>query len=122
MKRLALVLTAAVAGVAIYATTAPAGQQAVTPAQLNAVKKRVSNIESVLGACMQGGVPVTRYDGYVVRNTTDQTEFVSSALDVTDQGDQSTAYLLDVGPDCASALNQTLHIQLRRVHLSGTRR
>ena len=46
------------------------GRQAVTPAQLNTLKKRVSNVETVLGACMQSGVPFTQYDGYVAQDAT----------------------------------------------------
>lgn len=71
---------------------------------------------------MQGGVPVAQYNDYVVRDATTQAEFTATALDVTGENDQPTAYLLDVGATCANALNETLHIQLRRVHFSGSRR
>ena len=46
MKRLALVLAAAVAAVALYAATAPAGQQAVTPAQFAALSRAIRAVAS----------------------------------------------------------------------------
>ena len=72
MKRFLAVAVIALAAVALYTATAPAGQQAVTPGQLNALKarvtkleKRATNLETVIGACFTTAVPVTRYGGYV---------------------------------------------------------
>jgi hypothetical protein len=117
MKRLLLVsLAAAVVGAALYATTAPAGQQAVTPAQFNALKKRVTadekkikDIEGALAACLNGAVPAARYTGYVGVDS-QNTPFVTTAIDVVDQGDQPTMYLLDVGAACAQAIGGKFHI------------
>jgi hypothetical protein len=57
MKRLLALIAAAAVGVALYATTATGGQQAVTPKQFAALKKqvttlqkRVSDLENVAGA------------------------------------------------------------------------
>ena len=40
MKRFLALAVVAIAAVALYATSAPAGQQAVTPGQFNALKLR----------------------------------------------------------------------------------
>ena len=45
MKRLAVVLAAALVAVAIYAVTAPAGQQAVSPKRVAALEKKVSQLQ-----------------------------------------------------------------------------
>ena|SRR5438132_3601874 len=45
MTRVLAVAVAALAAVALYATTAPAGQQAVTPQQFAALAKRVTKLE-----------------------------------------------------------------------------
>jgi hypothetical protein len=116
MKRFVLVsLAAAVLGAALYATTAPAGQQAVTPAQFNALKKRVAadekkikDIEGVLGTCFNGAVPAARYTGYVGVDSQNN-PIVTTALDVTDQGDQPTMFLLDIGSACAQAIGGAFH-------------
>jgi hypothetical protein len=111
-KFLALGVTATVA-VALYATAAPAGQQAVTPGQFNALKvrvakleKRASTLENVINACFQGAMPVARFNGYVGANS-DGTLFITSAVDVTDSGESPSAFLLDVGSTCANAINST---------------
>ncbi len=44
MKRILAVALAALAAVALYAATAPAGQQAVTPKQFAALSKRVTKL------------------------------------------------------------------------------
>jgi hypothetical protein len=116
MKRLLVVcLAAALVGAALYAATAPASEQAVTPAQFNLLKKRVAasekkikDLESVLGACLSGAIPVARYTGYVAVDNQNN-PFVTTAIDVTDQGDQPTAYLLDVGSACAQAIGGSFH-------------
>ena len=46
MARVLAVAMIAVAAVALYAATAPAGQQAVTPKQLAALQKRVKKLET----------------------------------------------------------------------------
>lgn len=118
MKRLMLVaLAAALLGAALYATTAPASQQAVTPAQFNALKKRVAaaekkvkDIEGVLGACFNGAVPAARYTGYVGVDSANTLFGPITALDVTDQGETPTMYLLDVGATCASAIGGSFKV------------
>ena len=87
MKRLlALVATAGIA-VALYATTAPAGQQAVTPAQFNALKKQVTKMQKTVKdltaianitlACAfdKGAIPVTAAPQFHVSATGEPTNF-----------------------------------------------
>lgn len=112
MKGFAL-LVAALAGAALlYVTTAVGGQQAgPSRAEFNALKKQVAAlkkddtaIQAVLGACFTTGIPVVQYDGYESR-AQDGTTFITTALDVAEQGDTPTMYLLDVGQACAQVIN-----------------
>ena len=102
MSRLLAVALVAFAAVALYAATAPAGQQAVTPAQFNALKKRVAKLEkdnkdiiSVLGfvvACGfdKGAIATTKAPQYHVPATGETTDFY--VLTTTD-------------PNCVNAIN-----------------
>lgn len=45
MKRLLVVALIAIAAVSLYAATAPAGEQTVTPKQFSALQKRVAKLE-----------------------------------------------------------------------------
>jgi hypothetical protein len=114
VKKGLLLVVAVLAGALLYVTTAPATEYAVTPAQFKALQKRVKNLEGLVATCFQGGMPVTSYGGYVVQNT-DGTEIITSALDVTDQGDTPLAFALDVGADCAAALNQNFKVHFRTI-------
>jgi hypothetical protein len=113
MKKFVALAVIALAAVALYATAAPAGQQAVTPGQFNALKsrvakveKRAANLENVLNACFTAAFPVTRYGGYVYQDSGGNV-FLTTALDLTQQGGTVNAYSLDVGPECANAINST---------------
>jgi hypothetical protein len=118
MKRILVVaLAAACLGALLYATTAPAGRQAVTPKQFAALQKRVKTLENVVNVCFQKAVPVTQYDGYQATDT-NNAPLETTALDRTDTGDTPDAYLLDVGQACASALGT----QFRAVHVTPTLR
>ena len=112
MKGFAL-LVAALAGAALlYVTTAVGGQQAgPSRAEFNALKKQVATlkkddnaIQAVLGACFTSGIPIIQYNGYESR-ATDGTTFITTGLDVAQQGDTPTMYLLDVGQACAQVIN-----------------
>src|SRR5882762_2624776 len=112
MKGFAL-LVAALAGAALlYVTTAVGGQQAgPSRAEFNALKKQVATLKkddtgfkAVLAVCFTGGIPIIQYDGYESR-ATDGTTLITKALNVAKPGDAPTMFLLDVGPDCASAIN-----------------
>jgi hypothetical protein len=116
MKRLlALVLTALVA-VALYAATAQSGQEAVTPKQFRALSAKVTKARKdldatigVLATCVMGtAVPITRYSGYVGADSAGAT-FVTTALDLTDQGDTPNGYALLISSDeaCINLINSS---------------
>jgi hypothetical protein len=111
MRRALLVAAIVFGAVAIYAAAAPGGQQAVTPKQFKALQKRVSTLEAVISLCFQNAIPVSQYGGangvgYTYKNP-DGTTVQTSALDVTVQGDTPGAWALDVGADCANAINSS---------------
>lgn len=129
-RRLALLALAAVAGAVIYATAAPASQQAgPSRAEFNALKARVAKVEkntntvlAVIGGCLKKGVPVSRYNGYVAVDSTNNQQFQTTALDIEDSGQTPQAYLLDIGQTCASAIARTLGTKLTVVHLHAAAR
>jgi hypothetical protein len=87
MKRVLVVVLVAVAAVALYAATAPAGQQAVTPKQFAALQKRVTKVEkdnkdlidfaNVVAACVfdKGAVATTKTPQYHATATGETTDF-----------------------------------------------
>jgi hypothetical protein len=102
-------LVAALAGAALlYVTTAVGGQQAgPSRAEFNALKKQVATLkkdEAAIAGCFTAAMPVIQYDGYESR-ATDGTTFITTALDIAEAGDPPKMYLLDVGADCAKAIN-----------------
>ena len=124
MKRFLALVATAVAAVALYAATAPAGQQAVTPGQFNALKKQVTKLRSDLNAvttvmvgCVMGtAVPITQYTGYVYQTSSGQ-DILTTALDLTEQGGtpQGYALLVNSDPTCVNLINST---SLRRLAAS----
>ena len=115
MKRLLALAAVAAVAVGLYATTAPGGQQAVTPGQFAALKKQVTKIRGdldatigVLGGCIMGtAVPITRYTGYLYQGSSGQA--TTTALDITEQGGTPTGYALIVSsdPSCINLINST---------------
>lgn len=115
MKKFVALAVIALAAVALYATAAPAGQQAVTPGQFNALKKQVNKIRSdlnatatVLASCVMGtAVPISQYGDYV--GTDGNTVYTTTGLDLTQQGDAPNGYALLVNPDstCVNLVNST---------------
>ncbi|MBA3365068.1 MAG: hypothetical protein H0U03_04680 [Actinobacteria bacterium] len=124
MKRLLVLTAAALAAVSIYAVTAPAGQQAVTPKQFAALQKRVTALEkslktvrdatNALGTCLVGAaqaVPVgvfggTATEGYTYRLASGQ-QVLASALDTLAENEitATTPFMLVTSRDCANAIN-----------------
>src|SRR5947207_15984525 len=113
MKRFLILGVAVVAAVAIYTTAAPAGQQAVTPAQLNALKarvtkleKRASNLETIIGGCFTTAVPISRYGGQAYKKP-GGAAMLTFATRSTDSGVPPRCEATDVGeagansPNCA---------------------
>ena len=116
MKRFLALVATAVAAVALYAATAPAGQQAVTPGQFNALKKQVTKLRSDLNAvatvlvgCVMGNaVPITRYSGYDAKDS-NGAQISTTALDLTAQGGTPNGFALLVNsdPTCVNLINST---------------
>ena len=114
MKQFLAIVLAALAVGGIYAMTAGASQQGVSPAkfaklskQVKKLKKQVAQINGQL-ACFTAIAPVTQYGGYTGTSST-------TALDSTHSGDQVGAFLLVVNSGCvgggkAPPLFKQLHI------------
>ena len=111
MKRVLAVALVAIAAVTLYAATAPAGQQAVTPKQLAALTKRVKvletdnkNIKNAIGiivACAfdKGAIATTKTPQYHTPATGETTDF----------------YVLTTNnPDCVSLINNPAFRNLLR--------
>jgi hypothetical protein len=87
MRRVFVLAAVAIAAVALYAATAPAGQQAVTPKQFSALSKRVKTLEKdardlkefaaavVLCVFDRGAIPTTKAPQYHVTATGEATDF-----------------------------------------------
>jgi hypothetical protein len=87
MRRVLIVAVAAIAVVALYVTTAPAGEQAVTPQQFAALQKRVAKLEktnkaivdaiTIIGACVfdKGAVATTKLPQYHIPGAGEATDF-----------------------------------------------
>jgi hypothetical protein len=124
MKRLLIVLAAGAAAVALYAATAPAGQQAVTPGQFAALKKQVTtlqkDVKTLKGAfaCLVAVGAVEAGDGntagYHFKNS-DGTEVLTSALDVAAQGEQVNLFLAGINPQCVqqASFRRLMHLAPR---------
>jgi hypothetical protein len=116
MKRLLALAVIAVAAVVLYTTAAPAGQQAVTPGQFNALKKQVTKLRTdlnamttVLAGCVMGNaVPETQYTDYLATDQNNQV-FKTTGLDITQQGGTPNGYALFVNSDqaCINLINTT---------------
>jgi hypothetical protein len=123
MKRfLALIATAGVA-VGIYAATAPGGQQGVTPAQIRTlqaqVKKLQKDMKNVKGAlsCITVAGAAEFGDntsaGYHYKQP-DGTEVLTSAIDLTAQGEIPQFYIATIDSQCVQARG------LRFAHVHGS--
>jgi hypothetical protein len=116
MKRLLALVATALLAVALYATTAQSGQQAVTPKQFAALSKKVTNLKkdvdaigTILVSCVMGtAIPISRYTGYVAVDSAGAT-VATSALDLTNQGDTPNGYalLVNADPECVNLINTT---------------
>ena len=115
MKRLLVLVAVAFGAVALYAVTAPAGQQVVTPGQFAALTKRVSTLEkdlkktsttlSAVRACtIVKAVPLSEYGGYVYQPSTGAQTTVT-ALDLTETGDTADYWFLTTSQACVTAIN-----------------
>ena len=108
MKRLAVVLAAALAAVSVYAVTAPARQEAVSPARVRALEKRVQQLKAFDGRVRNclffQAVPVTRYRDYLAQPQGTPSPTHVTALDETASGDTVSFYLVGTRRGCIAAL------------------
>jgi hypothetical protein len=111
MKKFLALAVTALAAVALYATAAPAGRQAVTPAQFNALKAQVAKLQKDVNtlkaddACLSRVVGVADYGddsaGYRFK-LPDGSEILTSALDLVEQGDTQDFFLQEVDARCVN--------------------
>jgi hypothetical protein len=124
MKKILALAAVTVAGAALYATAAPAGQQAVTPAQFNALKRQVAKLQKDVNtlkaedACLTKVVGVASFGGdtagYHYKNP-DGTEVLTSALDLVGQGETQDFFLQEVDARCVNSFRHTsLHASRSR--------
>ena len=87
MRRVLIVAVAAIAAVVLYVTTAPAGEQAVTPQQFAALQKRVTKLEkankqvvmvlTIFASCVfdKGAIATTKLPQYHIPAAGEATDF-----------------------------------------------
>jgi hypothetical protein len=105
MARVLAVALVALAAVALYATTAPAGQQAVTPKQFAALQKRVKTLETREGQIIEvlGIVVHCGFDKTAIPTTK------SPQYHATATGETTDFYVLATSdPECANVINAPL--------------
>jgi hypothetical protein len=113
MTRVLAVALVALAAVALYAATAPAGQQAVTPKQLSALQKRVTKLEKDDKAIKQAiGVIVTcAFDKGAIPTTK------TPQYHVTAPGEATDFYVLSTNnQECVNFINSPLAQRLLHEH------
>jgi hypothetical protein len=119
MKRFLAVAAVGLAAVAVYATVAPAGQQAVTPKQFAALSKKVTTLNkkvtsltkelvAVETCALDQAVSIAQYgdpptQGYVYSNP-DLSLEPQTALDVSPP-DTAQAWMLITSRACADIIN-----------------
>jgi hypothetical protein len=108
----------AVVAVALASAAVPIAQGTSdsVPTRLTAVEKKVTKLQrdmrtmqatvTLLRGCITAA-PISAYggldtEGYLYRNTAENREFLTSALDITDQGDQPDAIMATLKPECVS--------------------
>jgi hypothetical protein len=120
MKRLVVILAAALVAVAVYAVTAPAGPEAVSPKRVAALEKRVAKTQrdlrtlttAVNNCLLVGAAPVAQFgnnatEGYFYGNGQGQFA-LETAVDLVPANQQAqAAWLLGTTASCAQALNSS---------------
>ena len=114
MKRLAVVVAVVLAAVALYAVTAGAGQQAVSPKRVAALEKKVTHLQRQVRTlntfmnCLNKQVAgLTSYgnpsanQGYIYR--TGQGDGPTTALDLSGQGEQPQFFVAAVEANCVTS-------------------
>jgi hypothetical protein len=105
MKRVLVVAMVALAAVALYVTTAPAGQQAVTPKQFAALAKRVKALEKDNKDLISAVVFIIQcgFDKGAVATTKGPQYHVPAVGEATD-----FYVLTTTSAECVSAINSPL--------------
>jgi hypothetical protein len=124
MKRFLALIAAAGVAVGLYAAAAPGGQQGVTPAQIRTlqaqVKKLQKDMKNVKGAlsCITVAGAAEFGDntsaGYHYKQP-DGTEVLTSAVDLTAQGETPQFYLATIDSQCIQGKGLTF------AHVNGAR-
>ena len=109
----------AVVAVALTSAAVPIAQGTSDsiPSRLTAVERKITKLQrdlrttqttvTFLRGCI-AAAPISAYggletEGYVYRNTAESREFLTSALDLTAQGDQPDAIMATLKPECVTA-------------------
>jgi hypothetical protein len=100
MKRVLVVFAIAGLAVALYASTAGGGQQAVTPGQFAALKKSVTTLQKQVKTLTQVAQVLATCDFDSAVAVTN-----APAFHVTNPGENPDAYLVGTNKDCADAMN-----------------
>ncbi len=111
MRRVLVLAAVALAAVAVYAATAPAGQQAVTPKQFAALSKRVKALEKDNKDLIQAMVFVLRcgFDKGAIATTKAPQYHAPAAGEATD------FYVLTTSsPECVNVINSPLARRMLR--------
>jgi hypothetical protein len=105
MRRVLLAAVIAIAAVALYATTAPAGQQAVTPKKFAALTKRVAKLEKTNKALVEVAAATLTCvldKGAIATTKTPQ-------YHITATGETADFYVLTTSnPECVNYINSPL--------------
>jgi hypothetical protein len=120
MTRILLVIAVAGLGVALYASTAGGGQQAVTPGQFAALKKQVAALQKDVKTLKARSACLTavgfadfgdgQTSGYHYKQP-DGTEILTSALDLTSENETPAGFIAGIDSQCVSALRfARLHV------------
>jgi hypothetical protein len=105
MRRALVVALVALAAVALYAATAPAGQQAVTPKQFSALTKRVKTLENKTKdlEAFAGAVVLCVFDKGAIATTK------APQFHIPAPGEATDFYVLTTNnQECVNAINSPL--------------
>jgi hypothetical protein len=116
MKRLVVVLAAALVAVAIYAVTAPAGQQAVSPKRVSALEKKVATLQksirtlnTFMNCLNKQAVAMASYgnpnsgQGYLYSPGQGQQPVLTTGVDLVAQGEPVQFFVPAVETNCVNS-------------------
>lgn len=107
MKRLLVTFLAAGLAVALYASTAGGGQQAVTPGQFAALKKQVTTLQAQMKTARKDITDLKTVAVALIQCDFSSAVPVTNAptLHVTNPGEGTDAYVVTTSKECADAMN-----------------